>query len=161
MTDSKATIIQGVNRASTSTGARASVRLVHLMEERHRLEIAARITTLRERSRWTQPEIADRLGLTLRGYQKIEEKGTTKYDRVEAIAKIHSVDPDWLWEGRERGPAPDPFASESTAAVDELRKELQALRHELLAEIGKVRKAQEAQRRQQAPAERKPARRRK
>jgi transcriptional regulator with XRE-family HTH domain len=114
------------------------------MEEQHRLEIASRITELREKSRWTQPEIADQLGLSLRGYQKIEEKGTSKFERAEEIAEIHGVDPNWIWDGEERKASPDPFATGSTATVGELRAEIRALRHELLAEIGKVRTAQEA-----------------
>lgn len=58
---------------------------------------------------------------------------------------------------QERGPAPDPFATSpdsESETVRELRSEIAALRTELLAEIGKVREAQEALLRHQPPGER-------
>lgn len=145
----------GVTRPSQIPRTAHTLRLRHLMEERQRLEIADRIRELRERSPYTQPVMADKLGLTLRGYQKIEERGTTKWERCEAIAKILEVDPRWLWDGTEKGASPDPFATSQSAEADavaalagevhEMRRELAATKNELLAELGKVRRAQAAQ----------------
>lgn len=73
----------------------STVRLDWLMDQTQRLEIASRIAQLRERSPFTQPQVADQLGLTLRGYQKIEAKGTASFERCEELAKIHSV-----WTGQ-------------------------------------------------------------
>lgn len=89
------------------------------MEEAQRLEIAHRITQLRERSPFTQPAVAAKLGIGLRAYQKLERVGTTKYERCEELAEIHAewardsadwghVSADWIWDGRiPRGAAPD------------------------------------------------------
>ena len=122
MTNTRATEGLGVNRPSQFARTASTLRLHHLMEERQRLEIAARVTQLRERSRWTQPDIAEMLGLTLRGYQKIEEKGTTKYERAEEIARIHGVDPDWVWDGAERSATPDVLGALSSTDSELLRE---------------------------------------
>lgn len=106
------------------------------MEERQRLEIAGRIVELRERSRWTQPQLAEQLGLTLRGYQKLEEKGTTKYERAEELAKIHGVDPEWIWAGVERAATPDvlgAFSGENRSQLDRIEEALVELRSEVAA----------------------------
>lgn len=98
---------KGVIRPSKSPRTPNTLRLAHLMEETQRLEIGHRIRQLREKSRWTQPDLAEKLGLSLRGYQKLEEKGTTKFERAEAVARIHGVDAGWIWEGTDKGPTPD------------------------------------------------------
>lgn len=81
-----------------------------LMEQAEKLRIGQRIADARERSRWTQENIADHLGLTVRGYQKVEEKGTTSYERCEVLAAfldVPGVTPLWLYEGRGAGPGGD------------------------------------------------------
>jgi transcriptional regulator with XRE-family HTH domain len=135
------------------------------MEEQQRLEIASRIKELRERGPYKQPQIAEKLGIGLRAYQKVEKNGTTEFERCEEIAKIHkawtSRDPDWghvsaswIWDGRlpkakgERTPL-DALSKSGgqgaiLAAVAALREELDAARIELLAEIGKVQETQAA-----------------
>lgn len=105
------------------------------MEETQRLEIAARITELRERGPFNQPTIADRLGITLRAYQKVEAKGTTSFDRCEELAEIHRewtgrsrdyahVDATWIWDGRRKGDTPDLMAELNGGSADlaELRE---------------------------------------
>jgi hypothetical protein len=157
---------EGGTRPSQSARTANTLRLRQLMDETQRLEIAERIHQLQERCPWTEPVVADRLGLTLRGYQKMEQKGTTKWERAEELAKIHAEwardDPEWIgratagwiWDGRERPVETPDLLGELErptelaalrAAVEDLRKELRAMQSELLAEIGKVRKAQEAQ----------------
>jgi transcriptional regulator with XRE-family HTH domain len=135
------------------------------MEERQRLEIGQRITALRERSPFTQPVVADKLGIGLRAYQQLEKVGTTRYERCEELADIHAewtqrsedwqhVSADWIWDGQVREKSPDLMnalsaqTSESAleAAVSDLTKQVAALKTELLAELSEVRSEQEAQR---------------
>lgn len=97
--------------------------LLMRMEEEQRREIGERITQLRERSPFTQPDVAGKLGIGLRAYQKLERTGTTKYERCEELAKIHAewtrdstdwqhVSADWIWDGRmPRSEAPDLMGS--------------------------------------------------
>jgi transcriptional regulator with XRE-family HTH domain len=77
------------------------------VEEAQKLEIAKRIRLLRERSPFGQREIADRLGIGLRAYQKVEAKGTTRMERCEELAEIHNVTAAWIWSGKKKLPAPD------------------------------------------------------
>lgn len=83
------------------------------MQAQQKLEIADRIKDLRERSPYKQEAIANKLGLKLRSYQKLEAKGTEDFERCEALYEIHkewaSVDPEWahmsagwIWDGRDR-----------------------------------------------------------
>lgn len=109
-----------------------------------RIARGERIKQLREESPYTQPVLAEKVGVTLRAYQRWEEGGGIEWDHLEKLAEIYGVDVQWIHRGEERGPAPDPFATDSAKVVEELRREVRALRHELLAEIAKVRTTQEA-----------------
>jgi transcriptional regulator with XRE-family HTH domain len=129
------------------------------MEERQRLEIAERIRVLRERSPYTQPDVAEKLGIKLRGYQKLEKEGTTKFDRCEAIYEIHKPwiadDPEWayvsagwIWDGKERGSADlsDALSEAEPASPAKLEKMLQEVldqQAQLIADVSEVRAAQE------------------
>lgn len=121
MTSASAVSSEFVSRPSRRTRPGSTLRLDSLMEEAQRLEIAERITELRERSPFTQPQVAAKLGIGLRAYQKLEDRGTTKFERCQELAAIHAewmaTDPDysgldatWLWNGRRRDAVPDPFA---------------------------------------------------
>lgn len=123
------------------------------MDEAARLRMGQRITRLRERSPYTQPTVAEKLGVGLRAYQKLEARGTTKFERCEEIAKIHAkwakrskdfshADAQWIWDGivpleTEGAPAtngtPDPFAEAESGGDDiaEIRGELAALREDM------------------------------
>ncbi len=136
------------------------------MEEQQRLEIADRIKRLRQRSPFKQPQIAERLDIGLRAYQKLEKVGTTEYERCEELADIHhdwsQRDPEWahvsagwIWDGQERpgdldlmsalpAKSPDDRLNAVMAAVEALRLEMVATRTQLLAEIAKVQAALEA-----------------
>lgn len=116
------------------------------LDEAARAARAERIKQLREESRYTQPHIAEFVGVSLRAYQRWEEGGGIEWEHLEKLAELHEVDPQWIHRGSEKGPAPDPFASESAATADELLAEIRSLRLELLAEIAKVHTALEAQR---------------
>lgn len=105
----------------------------------------ARKKAIGERSRWTQENIADHLGITLRGYQKVEQKGTSSYERCEVLADFLDVDgvtAEWLWEGRGRGPGVElqspldafseqPEGSELAEEVRQTNSELAEVRGEL------------------------------
>lgn len=117
-----------VARPSRKSRTASTFRLHLLMEERQRLEIGERIRALRERSPFTQPDVADALGIKLRGYQKLEKDGTTKYERCEEIAAIHAewtkraegwehVSADWIWDGKERAETPDLMGQLTDAAT--------------------------------------------
>ncbi len=75
------------------------------MEEAQRLEIAERITELRERSPFTQPQVAAKLGIGLRAYQKLEDRGTTKFERCQELAAIHA---EWMATDLLRAAPPPP-----------------------------------------------------
>ena len=98
-------------RALESPQRANSVALDLLMETQHKLEIAARVRELRSRSPFTQANIADKLGITLRAYQAMEAKGTTKWERCEELAKIYDTTPEFIWDGTDKKPTPDLLGS--------------------------------------------------
>lgn len=116
MTPTRATPEKFMSRPFRGTRPTSTLPLSWLMEETQRQEMGQRIAELRERSPYTQPDMAEKLGIGLRAYQKLEARGTTKFERCEEIAKIHSawtggqedwqhVDANWIW-----GRAPKPAA---------------------------------------------------
>jgi transcriptional regulator with XRE-family HTH domain len=72
--------------------------LVALDSERKR-QIGDRLKELREGSPYTQEAIADRLGITVRAYQKQEATGGVSYDNIEKLAELHGVEADWILKG--------------------------------------------------------------
>lgn len=169
MTNASIALREDVIRPARRPRTASTLRLHLLMEERQRLEIGARIKELRERSPWTQPEVAEKLGIKLRGYQKLEKEGTERFSRCEEIYDIHKdwveADPEWgfvsagwIWDGRVRPKEKDLMASlegplrESardealealqatlTEGLDRLSSELEELR-QLLESGGRKRK---------------------
>lgn len=131
-----------------------TLRLHHLMEEQQRLEIGERIKELRNASPQTNRSIADYVGVGERAVANWIAGGGIAWDNAKRVADLFAVDVQWLWSGREQGPAPDPFSNPELArlseAVAELGVELAATKNELLAEIGKVRTAQAAPRSRRA-----------
>jgi len=178
MTPASAAPPEFVDRPSQNPRTASTLRLRLLMEKTQRLEIGSRIRELRERAPFGQEAVADKLGIGLRAYQKVEGVGTTKFERCEEIFDIHKEwarrDPEWahlsaawIWDGQERDTdllgalneaeaASTPGLRELSATVVELRKEMRSTQTKLLAEIGKVRRAQEALQRRSARPGRKP-----
>lgn len=133
------------------------------MEEQQKLEIAARIKMLREVGPYKQPEIADKLGIGLRGYQKLEVKGTTQHERCQELFAIHRdwllerpglehVTAAWIWDGRDaKSPTPDPFAvsqnesAEAPRDLAELDERAQARHLAVMAELAEIRRLVEDQ----------------
>lgn len=68
--------------------------------------------------------MADKLGIGLRAYQSLEEKGTTRYERCEELGRIFEIDPRWIWDGREKGDTPDPFTSASPDQLTRIESKL-------------------------------------
>jgi len=90
-----------------------------LMTEDERADIAARIKELRENSPYTQPEIAAKVGIGLRGYQKWEKVGVN-YSNAEKLAEIYGVSANFIMKGPDRDETPDPFANGSGGLRDEV-----------------------------------------
>lgn len=155
MTNTRDTIPKGANWAFRSSRTARTFRLTQLMEEAERLAIGERIKQLREQSPYTQPAMADLMGLTLRGYQKLEEKGTTIWDHAKTLAKIHDVDVQWIWTGREGGASADlaDDIAEIKAWMERIEKVLETLGGELSPgerATAAARKARQAARKQRA-----------
>lgn len=74
------------------------------MADNHKQLIAQRIKRLRQQSPYTQEGIADRLHISLRGYQKWEETGGVRFANLEALAALHGVDVSYFYEGEEVRP---------------------------------------------------------
>lgn len=113
------------------------------MEERQRLEIAQRIRELRDRSPYTQPQVAEKLGIGLRAYQKLEAHGTTKWERCEELAAIfENTTTRWIWDGTDT--APDLLgqlggdANERLARIEEALGEVLANQSNLQANQAQV-----------------------
>lgn len=125
------------------------------LDEAQRLARGERIKQLREESAFTQPALAEKVGVTLRAYQRWEEGGGIEWDHLEKLAEIHGVDVQWIHRGKEKGPTPDPFASDSPEIADALRalqSEVAQIRTKLLARVEKLeRQVQASQRKTQAP----------
>lgn len=68
------------------------------MHEDLRREICARIRQARKKGGFTQQEMADLLGLTLRGYQNYEG-ARVPWDRIGDIARLTGTTEEWLLRG--------------------------------------------------------------
>lgn len=55
-----------------------------------------RIRLLRKEQNFTQSEIANKIGLSARGYQDLELGATPRGDTLLAIAEFYQVSMDWL-----------------------------------------------------------------
>ncbi len=147
-----------MSRASRSARTESTVRLDWLMDQAQRLEIAERITELRIRSPYKQPYMARKLGYeSVRGYQKLEQKGTTDFERCEEIAEIHSAwteDSDdyafmtasWIYSGKKRTvPTAEDFAklnghgeTSEASDLDKALDLLEATQSDLDAQAGEI-----------------------
>lgn len=119
MTNASDTHVQFANAPSREPRSTRTLRLQLLMDQQQKLAIGARIKDLRERSPYTQEALADRLGVSLRGYQRMEETGGIKYANVEKLAHVHEVDVDYILRGTlEKAPAPDLSRSDQLAEIE-------------------------------------------
>lgn len=126
------------------------------MEKQQRLEIGGRIRELRENSAETNRSIAEFVGVGERSVAAWLAGGGIAWDNAKKVAELFGVDVDYIWRGKLKSSTPDPFATESTAADDEihqLRAEIAALRTELRAGLATVREVQASLLRRQEPPE--------
>lgn len=115
---------QSVTSPSQIAGVPLSV-LAQMLKDRERREhVAARIRQLWEESGRTEPEIAEEIGLSLRGYQKAKQTGGISREKLEKLAEFHDVTPEWILTGREKGQTPDPFATMNGSVPQELQVQL-------------------------------------
>lgn len=108
--------------------------------------MGARIRELRERSPWKQHHMAEKIGVGLRMWQRIEQRGTTEWERVEQIAEIHDVDPHWIWSGEEKPATPDlmrQLNGSSSEQLDRIEGMLQRLLNAAGLETDEVTEAAE------------------
>lgn len=126
------------NSALSAPRPALTLRLRVALDELQRAQRAERIKQLREESPYTQEALSDKLGITVRAYQAWEEGGGIKWENLENLAEIHSVDIQWIHRGQERGPTPDPFASADLyKAVDVERAiRMEAMLNALLDHFG-------------------------
>lgn len=119
------------------------------MDETQKRGIAKRLRALDQASPWTQDEVAAKLGITKRGYQKMLEKGTTKRRRCHEMWKIHKtwttrssawqhVSEDWIVDGRmAQEETPDLMGTADSTELRQLLGELRAMRSILRTEAAK------------------------
>lgn len=85
-----------------------SLRLLRLMEEQQREEIAERLRALRNGSKESNDSIAAYVGVrgrSVAGWMRAEHGPT--YEHIVKVAELFDVDVTWLWTGREKGETPD------------------------------------------------------
>lgn len=140
------------NRPSKRTRHSFTLSAEDLMEEAARREMGARIRELREQSPYKQQHMADRLSIGLRMYQRIEQRGTTEWERVEQLATIHGADPHWIWSGKEK-PATPSLNGESgrLARIEEALERVEARQVEALSIVSSIRHDQQARPQRQRP----------
>lgn len=93
-------------------------------------ERGERIKWLRdEKLHLTQEAMADKVGITLRGFQEWEAGGGIKWENAKKLAKIGGVTPDWIMSG-DREETPDLLGA-SPSQMDRIESDLAATRVEL------------------------------
>jgi transcriptional regulator with XRE-family HTH domain len=121
-TDLPAASDKAVINPSQNARSLPTLRLQMALDAAQRLARGERIKQLREESPYTQPVLAEQVGVTLRAYQRWEEGGGIEWDHLEKLAEIHGVDVQWIHKGEEQGVTPDVLATLNGA--DDIRSEL-------------------------------------
>ena len=60
------------------------------------MEFSERIRRLRRAEHLTQAQLAEKIGLTMRGYQDMELGSLPRYENLLRIADYYDVSVDWL-----------------------------------------------------------------
>ncbi len=60
------------------------------------MELSEKIKMLRKELNMSQPAVAKKMGLTMRGYQNIELGADPRYSSLLRIAEFYDVSVDWL-----------------------------------------------------------------
>lgn len=138
-----------------------TVALHWLMDQAQAAEISARARSLKDASRETNRSIADYCGVTERsvaGWLSPSGPKPMTYDNAAKYAELFNVDVDWLWRGREKGPAPDVLAALSgetdrLARIEEALERMEARQVEALAIVAEIRQNQSAPPSHRRPSE--------
>lgn len=101
--------MKAVTKPSQFAKVAHSLRLQVALDEAARAGRADRIKRLREESAYTQPALAEEVGVTLRAYQRWEEGGGIEWEHLERLAELHGVSVQWLHRGEEHT-TPDVFS---------------------------------------------------
>jgi transcriptional regulator with XRE-family HTH domain len=74
----------------------------HMQETSRKESIGRRLRELRMRSPYTQEKVAELIDVSLRGYQKMEQSGGIRYQNLEQLADLFSVDVDYFFQDDEQ-----------------------------------------------------------
>ena len=109
-----------------------------LMDARLQQDICARIQQARKEAGYTQQEMADLLGMTMRGYQNYESN-RVPFRWLDKIADLTGKSQEWLLRGDVEPVEATPSRSEllqetreTRAVVESLLREVRELRQALL-----------------------------
>jgi transcriptional regulator with XRE-family HTH domain len=113
-----------------------------------------RIKWLREKKlHLTQEAMADKVGVTLRGYQEWEAGGGIKWKNATKLAELGDVTPDWLMSGERE--VPDLSVLMNGDGSQSQLDRIEEVQQQILAEIAAIRLAlvQPSRRVQRTPRE--------
>lgn len=116
-----------------SRGPRRAATLLAQMAD---LERGDRIKALRDGLHLTQPVVADRVGVTLRGYQEWEAGGGIQWENAKRLAKALRTSPDYIMSGEPQA-TPDTLRAlepTSLAHLDQIVARLERI-EELVQDI--------------------------
>lgn len=103
-----------------------------MRDERELLEMGERIRELRVQHGYKQQWIADKVGVTLRTYQFWQAgKSPPEQENLEKLAKLFGVSPKYILRGETPDPVTNGHATDLSARVDEIAKQVNEL-HALL-----------------------------
>lgn len=95
-----------------------------------------RIKWLREdKLHLTQEAMADKVGITLRGYQEWEAGGGIKWPNAQKLAKVAGVTADWIMSGDVLHETPDLSKGQAETQMDRI----EANQQRILAELAAIR----------------------
>lgn len=77
-----------------------------------------RIKQLRQERQWSQSQLGDACGLTLRTVQRLENEGRGSMESVRALASVFEIDPDELMIIDKSDPELTPFSAVRRALVN-------------------------------------------
>ena len=72
------------------------IQLTNMYVKRDAMEFAEKLRMLREERKMSQPAVAAKVGLSMRGYQNIELGSEPRYKNLLQIAEFYDVSVDWL-----------------------------------------------------------------
>lgn len=109
--------------AATETPILRSLRIEMELERR---AVGQRIAALRKRKRWTQPQAAERIGVSLRGVQDWEAgRSLPRWRNLDRLCEVYGVGPEDIIGAAEPASTPDVLA-EMAADIKQILSRLDA-----------------------------------